>query len=134
MKKVIYALMALWVASVIVCIPLSFCAGLESRSFTISIGAAATTTQTVSIIGIPRPSLIQEIKVVIPDTDNDRTFTFYLTDTDSFARYSVAALAENTSHIIKPGRIVATGYTLGMLPSGATGNAITITIKVTYWD
>jgi|SRR3989304_2473052 len=107
---------------------------LISRVYTISIAADDDAAQTVTIADIYNPALIQELKIIVPDTTNGVTFTFAILDPDAFSRYSIASLIDDTSHILQPNRVIGNGYKLSMLMSGVTGNAITITIKVSCWE
>jgi len=103
----------------------------NGRVVTVSVGAADVAIQTTKV-PICDEGILVEAKIKIPDTDNNRTFTFSILDQDGDTRYSIAALAENASTLVFPNRIIRQGFSFGMTPSDATGNAISVTIDPTY--
>ena len=134
MKKIIRTLLATWIISIIIGVfSLCYSATLFTHSLKISVDAADVAAQTVTVSSFPQLGWIQEVKVTIPDTTNNVTHTFSIVDPAAVTRYSLAALAEAASTILFPNRVIGDGYVLSMLPSGATGNDITITIYVSYW-
>ena len=135
MKKIVRISFATWILTVFLSMFWVWlaCAELVSRTFSISVASGATTLQTVTLSGIPQVTLIQEVKVTIPDTTNNVTHTFFVIDPQDIERYSIATLAENVSHILFPNRVIGDTYKFGVFPSAAPGNNITIMIYVTFW-
>ena len=109
-------------------------AGTINRSWQISVAADATTAQTATMNYLGQAATIFQMKVVIPDTTNGVTFTVAITDSAGRTIRAYAGLADNTTHILIPVRVVSPGCVLSVLPSGATGNALTVTIEPSFMD
>jgi hypothetical protein len=76
--------------------------------------------------------MLYQLLVYTPNTDNNRTFTVAITDSDGVTIRSYAGLAENTIHVLLPNRIVKTGDILSVTPSAATGNACSVKIEASF--
>lgn len=104
-------------------------------SKTLSITDVQTTATTATIQQFPNDYYVlgKEIKVKIPTVSNTVTFTFSILDGDGDVRYSKASIAKNSTTIISAyddERFLTNGYVLSILPSGATGTAIDVTVKI----
>lgn len=121
---------------VIIILPLTARSEIRVLDHPIDIGAAVTTAVTTPIV-IPRNMVAFQMVVKIPDTTNGVTFTVALTDGSDRVIKTYSGLADNTGtspHVLKPVVVVQNGYKLSITPSGATGNAITITTTISYSD
>lgn len=129
MKKIL-----LVIAFVLILMANVFAAGTINRSWTIAVADDAVAAQTATMNYQGRAATIYQMKVIIPDTTNGVTFTVAITDSGDRTIRSYGGLADNTTHILIPVRVVEPGYKLSVLPSGATGNDISITIEASFMD
>lgn len=104
-------------------------AAISNKTFTFSLGAATTAAQTEAFTNLGPPILLYQAIVYTPNTDNNITFTFAVTDASGNVIRSYAGLAENTTHVLFPNRVVKNGYYISVTPSGAAGNACSVKVE-----